>query len=169
MSNQAKQSRTIQLGSDKLLKFFTENLNRIYCAKKHIVARFPEIAELAYFSDIRHAIEETVDDVKKQIRRMDEIYELLGSQNSMSGCTGLAGMIEEIFTVIADQKDDVALRDMAILFYLQNTESIEVTSFQSLQIIARQIKNDEIIQLLQENLDEAREDRKLLQIITEKY
>ncbi|WP_428329243.1 DUF892 family protein [Mucilaginibacter sp.] len=162
-------SRTIHLGDNRLRKFFTDNLDKIYCAKKHMVERFPEIANEAHFSDLNLAILETIEDVKKQIVRMDEIYTILGAQNSITGCGGLAGMIEEAFTAINDQKGDTALRDMAILFYLQNMESIEVASFQVLQMMAVKIKNDEILQLLKENIDEAKDDRMLLLMITAKY
>jgi hypothetical protein len=61
MVNQTGGSRTIHLGNTRLLKFFTDNLDRIYCAKKHMVDRFPEIANEAHFSDLNLAIMETVD------------------------------------------------------------------------------------------------------------
>ena len=169
MKNQTKRSRTIHLGGTRLLKFFTDNLDKIYCAKQHMVSRFPEIASEAHFSDLNFAIMETVDDVKKQIVRIDEIYQLLGAKNSTTGCTGLVGMIEEAFTAIHEQKDDTALRDMSILFYLQNIGSIEVASIQVLQMMAVRMKNPEILQLLKENLDEAKDDRMLLLLITAKY
>ena len=169
METQIERSRFIHLGDTRLLKFFTDNLDKIYCAKQHMVARFPEIASQAHFEDLNQAIMETVDDVKKQIIRMDEIYDRLGAQNKATGCTGLAAMIEEAFTAINEQKGDTALRDMAILFYLQNMESIEVASFQVLQMMAVKMKNAEILQLLKENLDEAKDDRMLLLLITAKY
>ncbi len=159
----------IELGSDRLRKFFIDNLDRIYCAKKHMVDRLPEIADEAYFSDLNHAIHETVDDVKKQIVRMDDIYASLGAKNSTTGCTGLAAMVEEAFTAIKEQKEDPALRDMSILFYMQNMESIEVASFQVLQMMAVKLKNQEIQQLLKENFDEAKDDRILLLMIMAKY
>ncbi|WP_302865245.1 DUF892 family protein [Mucilaginibacter sp. L3T2-6] len=169
MTKYSKRSGTINLGSKRLLDFFISNLDKIYCAKKHMVDRFPEIAGEAHFKDLNYAIMETVDDVKKQIERMNRIYEQLGAENKATGCQGLAGMIEEAFTAIGEQRDDAALRDMAILFYLQNMESIEVASFQVLQILAKKIKNAEITQLLKENLDESKDDRKLLLEITARY
>ncbi|MDB4918160.1 DUF892 family protein [Mucilaginibacter sp.] len=169
MEKQLERSRIIHLGDARLLKFFTDNLDRIYCAKQHMIARFPEIANQAHFKDLNLAIMETVGDVKKQIIRMDEIYARLGVQNLEASCSGLAGMIEEAFIAISEQKDDTALRDMSILFYLQNMESVEVASFQVLQMMAVKMKNPEVLQLLKENLDEAKDDRMLLLLITAKY
>jgi len=169
MENQLQRSRVIYLGDERRLKFFTDNLDKIYCAKKHMIDRFPELASQAYFADLKHAIMETVDDVKKQVARMDIIYDCLGAQNTTTSCNGLIAMVDEAFTTIDEQKGDTALRDMAILFYLQNMESIEVASFQVLQMMAVKMKNDEILQLLTENLDEAKDDRMLLLLITAKY
>jgi hypothetical protein len=56
------------------------------------------------------------------------------------------------------------LRDMSILFYLQNIESMEV-----LRIAAVKLKNKQIKQLLTENVDEAKESRTLLLLISAKY
>lgn len=167
--NNQTRSREAQVGPGKQKRFFIDHLDRIYCAKSHMVESFPGIAGQAHFSDLYYAIMETVDDVRKQIRRMDNIYQLLGTKCSTTSCTGLIGMLEETLSVINDLSDDVQLRDMAILFYLQNIESIEMASFQVLQIVAKNFNNPEISQLLTENFDEAKDDRGLLLMITEKY
>ncbi len=169
MENQTNNLSNVHLGNKRLIKFFLDNLDRIYCAKKHMVEHLPEIADQAYFSDISHALYETIDDVKKQIIRMDDMYARLGTKNNAASCNGLVAMVQEAFEEIKNQKDDAALRDMSILFYMQNIESIEVASFQALQIIGAKIKNEEISQLLKENLDEAKDDRTLLLMITAKY
>ena len=158
-----------QLEPAKLKQFFLDHLDRIYCAKSHMTDSFSAIAKQAHFSDLYLAIMETVDDVKRQICRMDEIYALLGTQCNNSSCGGMIGMLAEAVIDINEITDDVLLRDMAILFYLQNIESIETASFQVLQIIAKKFNNPQVSQLLKENFDEADDDRGLLIIITGKY
>jgi ferritin-like metal-binding protein YciE len=61
------------------------------------------------------------------------------------------------------------LRDMSILFYLQNIESIEMASFQVLRIAAFKIKKPQIKQLLKENYNEAKETKTLLMLVSTKY
>jgi len=61
------------------------------------------------------------------------------------------------------------LRDLSILFYMQNIESVEMASFQVLKMVAVKLKNKQLTQLLTENFDEAKEDRALLLLITKKY
>ncbi|HTK19126.1 MAG TPA: DUF892 family protein [Mucilaginibacter sp.] len=157
------------LKPSQLIDYFVDHLNRIYCAKDHIVSRLPAFAQQASFKDICFAIEETVEDVRKQIERMRKIYVLLSVEPLMGPCLGLTALLDEAATAIQHENGDTMLRDMAILFYLQNIESTEVGSFQVLKMVARKLDNPEIDQLLLENFDEAQDDRNLLLELTKKY
>ena len=145
------------------------HLNRIHCAKTYLVKQLPEVQEIADFRDLKLAIAETIDDVRIQILRMRKIFDLLASKVSIDACKGIIGLIEDTFSAVKQQQPDCWRRDMSILFYLQNIESIEMTSFQILHLTAGQLKNDDIKQLLKENYDEAKSDRALLMLITSKY
>lgn len=157
------------ISQEKLLNYFIDHLDRIYCAKLHLIGQLPLMAEYAAFADLRNAILETCDDIKKQILRMDEIYVILEAGYSSKNCATASGLMEDAFKAIAEKNDDAILRDLSILFYMQNVESIEVSSFKVLQMAAVMLKNKQISQLMQENFDEAREDRKLLLLINAKY
>lgn len=160
---------TINLGPDKLKSFFITHLNRIYCAKTHLVKRLPEIESLAHFDDLKEAVAETTDEVEKQIARMREIYDLLNAEVAIESHNGLTGLVEDAFTAIRQHGADPELRDMSILFYMQNIESVEMTSFQVLQIAAVKLKDPRISELLKENFDAAKEDRALLLMVSAKY
>lgn len=157
------------LNEKQLKAYFSDHLSRIYCSKQHIASRFPELAAGAGFNDIRLAINETVEDVKSQLARMDNIYSRLNEEPRTGRCSGLKALLDEAGAAISEQKDDTTMRDMAILFYLQNIESTEIASFQVLRIIARALDDPQISQLLLENFDESREDRNLLLELTRKY
>ncbi|MDN3583453.1 DUF892 family protein [Mucilaginibacter flavus] len=161
--------RQIQLGSEKLKTFFIDHLNRIYSAKAHLVTRLPQLNDEAYFKDLQLAIRETVEDVEKQMARMDVIYELLDATHTDGNIKGLTGLVDDAFEAIAAQADEAELRDMSIIFYLQNIESMEMASFQILQMAAVKLQNKQVKQLLQENYDEAKADRTLLLLIAAKY
>lgn len=154
---------------EKLLSYFTDHLNLIYCAKLHLVKQLPLMAEYAAFADLRNAILETCEDISKQILRMDEIYVILEAVYSPKNCATASGLLEDSFKAIAEKGEDPILRDLSILFYMQNIESIEVSSFKVLQMAAAVLQNKQVSQLMQENFDEAKEDRKLLVLINAKY
>jgi len=161
--------KNVNLGSQKLEKFFVTHLNRIYCAKLHLVNRLPEIAGLAHFSDLQNAMEETTQQVKMQIDRMKEIYEILNAEVAIESHKGLTGLVEDAFIAVKQQGTDPELRDMSILFYMQNIESVEMTSFQVLQIAAVKLKNKRIGLLLEKNFEAAKADRSLLLLVCAKY
>jgi ferritin-like metal-binding protein YciE len=157
------------LDHERLRNYFIDHLNRICCAKTHLVNRLPEAAVAAHFADVRHAMDETKEDVQKQIERMNGIFELMGAEQSDVACHGMVALLDEALIAIHDQDGDDVLRDMAILFYMQNIESIEQASFQVLQMAAVKLHDKRISQLLKENYEEAKEDRALLLLITSKY
>jgi ferritin-like metal-binding protein YciE len=156
-------------GEERLRKYFLGHLNRICCAKSHLVERFPELSEIANFKDVRNAVIETMGDVENQIVRMHTIFTLLDSAPTHKNCDSMASLLEEAFEAVHELNDDVALRDMAILFYMQSIESIEMASYQVLRMAAVKFRNSKINQLLLINFDEAKEDRALMLLITAKY
>jgi len=167
--DKSKNPEEINLGSEKLKLFFTRHLNRIYFAKAHLVSKLPLLRDEVCFSDLRAAIQDTVDDVEKQMARMELIYELLDTDILKGSIHGLSGLVDDAFEAINEQRNDPEMRDMSIIFYLQNIESIEMASFQVMQMISVKLKNKQIISLLNENYTEAKKDRTLLLLIAAKY
>lgn len=157
------------LHPEKLKVFFINHLNRIYCAKSHLQERLPEIREHAHFTDLVHAVTETMVDVEKQISRMDKIYWLLEIKPGFETCQGIIGLMEDLFTAICRNSAELVMRDLSILFYLQNIESIEMASFKMLNLASPKLGENKIKQLLKDNFNEAKEDLTLLQLISAKY
>lgn len=161
--------KKISLGSGKLLAFFVRHLDRIYAAKLHLVSRLPEIIDQVEFADLRSAICETIEDVGKQLARMELIYSILDAQVSSGSINGVTGLIQDAYEAIEENKGEPEMRDLSIIFYLQNIESVEMASFQILQMAAVGLNNKHISQLLDENYQEAKADRNLLLLISSKY
>lgn len=167
-SNERKSGK-ISVGPEKLRNYFIRNLDKIYAAKTHLVKYLPTIADEANFKDLHHAIIETLEDVEKQIARMDIIYAMLDEERSNANYSGLVGLIDDAFEDIKLHSDDPELRDLSIAFYMQNIESVEMASFQVLEMASIKLHNKQIKQLIRENYDEAKADRTLLLLITAKY
>jgi ferritin-like metal-binding protein YciE len=154
---------------ETIVDFFLEYLNKIFCAKAHLAERLPELAEQAEFRDLKNGILETLDDITKQIARIEEIYVLLNAEPSIKNADDLIGFVENGFENILQQRLSPKMRDMSILFYMSIIESMEVASFKVLQIAALEIPDKQIKQLLRENFDESKADRELFMQITSKY
>jgi ferritin-like metal-binding protein YciE len=157
------------MNREKVRSFFIKHLDRIYTAKKHLISRLPELGTKAYFVDLKMAIDETMIDVEKQIIRMQMIYTLLDAKSASGSINGLSGLIDDAFEAIEEHGEEPELRDLSIIFYLQNIESVEMASFQILQMAAVKLENKQIDRLLEENYKEARSDRALYLLISSKY
>jgi ferritin-like metal-binding protein YciE len=94
-----------------------------------------------------------------QIARIEIIYTLLDAEVTKGSIHGLAGLIEDAFEAINEQTGKPELRDLSIIFYLQNIESVEMAFFQILQMAAVKLKNKHIEQVLKQNHDGAKSDR----------
>lgn len=158
-----------ELSQLELRHFFISHLNRIYCAKSQLTDKLPELARRSHFLDLQQAIEETVEAVKNQIVRMKAIYIKLDAFYHPESCVGLVGVLDEAFQSIGSPDDSPELRDLSVLFYMQNIESIESASFKTMMFVADKLDEPEIAQLLLECYDEAREDKILFKEITQNY
>jgi ferritin-like metal-binding protein YciE len=158
-----------ELSQSEFLHFFISHLHRIYCAKSQLAEKLPELGKRSYFLDLQQAIGETVEIVQLQIQRMREIYVKLDSFYQSESCIGLVGILDEAFQSIGTPGESASVRDLSVLFYMQHIESIEMASFKVLLMVADKLAETEIVQLLQECYDEAREDKALFKEIIKNY
>ena len=170
MEQHPEPANRIELGLINLKAFFTDHLNVIYAAKAHLVEKLPLIAAHVHYSDLHEAILETVTDVQKQMVRLELIMTLLDGEITRENCTAMIGMVDAIFESIQDYTGrDRGLRDLSIANYMQQIESVEMASFQILEMAAVKLKNKQVKKLLKECYNEARTDRILLLLIATKY
>lgn len=158
-----------ELNTQELRHFFISHLNRIYCAKSQLLDKLPELEKRAQFLDLQQAIGETIEVVGLQINRMKDIYILMDDFYRPESCVGLIGILDEAFQSVGAPNESPSLSDLSLLFYMQNIESIEMTSFKMMMLVAEKMQKADIVQLLRECFDEAKDDKILLREITGNY
>lgn len=152
----------------RLLVFFIVHLNKIYCAKQHLSTRLPQLLEEAHFEVLKSAIEQTVHHVDKELSRLEIIYTLLDAE--FADCSGTElNLFDGAFEAIQHQPLEKELTDLSILFYLQNIESIQMASFQILQMAAIRLGSKALVSLIKENYEDAKGNRVLLLHLTSQY
>lgn len=150
-------------------QLFIHQLNRVNCTKGYLIRNLPILEKIASFKNMKLAIQEDLDDVKKQQLRIDEMYALLNSKASDEGCDVIKSVIEEAFNLGNNSGKSTIVNDMDIILYMQLIENIELTSFRMLKQIAHFMKNAQITQMLIECCDENSDNDKLFTLITEEY
>ncbi|MGY3212039.1 DUF892 family protein [Mucilaginibacter sp. HD30] len=159
----------INLGGDELKEYFLLHLNKVFCAKQHLLLQLPRLAALAAFQDLKDALAETTVEIKRQLARMKDIFGSLNAEQAPDDCKGIKRLIDDVFEDIDLQRGSQRLQDMSIIYYLQNIESLQIASFQALKMAAVKFNNKEVNSLLDENFKEAQAERELLLLLSAKY
>lgn len=159
----------LKLDESALKRLFLQQLDNVYCIKKHLVKILPALAENATFPDLKAAILESADQIKLQILRMDVIYKIYGASYTDHTCIGVKTLSLETYLATRVKKQSLVERDLALLLHLQITESVEVAYFTVLKNIAINLDNAETNTLLEQNLGSAVECKKLYELIAREY
>jgi ferritin-like metal-binding protein YciE len=159
----------LKLEEASLKKVFLMQLGNIFSVKTYLIANLPLISESASFHDLRHAIFESIGDIQVQLLRMNVIYKLIGERYRPQQCMGVRGLTTEIFVAIKTPDLSHLERDLLLLYHLNNLQSIEISSFTFLHEIAESMPLEDMSMLLRQNLDMAKDNKELFELITREY
>jgi ferritin-like metal-binding protein YciE len=154
-------------GAEKLQSFFMEHLNRLYCAKAHIVERLPDIVDAARYKGIKTDISTAIELAELQVTKMDQIYGLFNARYSFENVNGLIEFLERSFTAFQWNMADPELSAIMIISYLGFIECLETTSVHILKLLAIKLKNEKVTQMLKDNF--VKVDRTLTSQLTNIY
>jgi ferritin-like metal-binding protein YciE len=138
----------MELESERMELFFIEHLNRLYCAKAHLIERLEEFADENKFGDIKPIIIETIHQSEKQVGVIDQIFELLNTHYSFEKCASLVLFMEESFSSSRSNINDPYLFYILIISYLQKVESVQTDACSLLQLMANKMNRANIKALL---------------------
>lgn len=135
-----------------LRETFLEELGTICDAEKQLLKALPKMAQGAGQEEVRHALEEHLEQTEQQSERLEQVFEILGEEPRTSSCKAMQGLIQETEQIIKEHHGDAALICAA-----QKIEHYEIASYGSLQSWARLLGEEDAADLLEETLDEERD------------
>ena len=129
-------------------------LKDIYSAEKQLVEALPQVAQAVDSDDLEEAINEHLDETKKQVTRLEKIFERLGiSKTDSTKCVAMQGLVEETKKTIQEfQRSPV--RDSALIISCQKIEHYEIAAYGSLCELADVLGERRILDLLEQTLQE---------------
>lgn len=149
-------------------KVFVHNLNRLYFAKRYLDQKMPHLIEMASFKALKLGMTEFWHDVKKQIVRMEEIFEMIQEQPSDGNCNPLKAIVKDEFC-LSDKYEFPIFHDMDLIMYIQILENINITTYSLLKTVAQRLNYKHIEQLLTECFDESVDNNELFELIAKEY
>jgi ferritin-like metal-binding protein YciE len=128
-------------------------LQDIYYAEHQITKALPKLVEKATNRDLKQTINSHLDETKKQIDRLDQVFKKLGQSPKGVDCPAIDGLIKETNELTGEIEDKQVL-DAAIVGSAQAVEHYEIARYGTVIAWAEELGHDEITRLLTTNLNE---------------
>ena len=142
-------SKDIQTMDDLLL----HGLQDIYYAENQIVKALPKLIDKATNRDLSKGLTDHLEETKKQITRLDQVFEKLGENPKGVKCPAIDGLIAEADELAGEVADKEVL-DAGIVGSAQSVEHYEIARYGTLIAWAESLGRDDVIRLLTTNLNE---------------
>ena len=146
-----------------LTDLLIEELQDIYDAEQQLLKALPKMAEAAFAEELQQAFQLHTEETREQVRRIEEVFELMKIPAQGKHCPAMAGLIEEAEELLNEERNaDPTVLDAALIVAAQKVEHYEIAGYGSARTFAETLGAREVANLLQQTLDEEAEtDRKL--------
>jgi len=132
---------------------FLHGLRDIYYAENQIIKALPQMIEQATNRDLSKGLRSHLEETRKQVERLDKVFEKLGQQPSGTQCPAIDGIITEANETAGDV-DDKAILDAALVAAAQAVEHYEICRYGTLIAWAGQLGHEDVVRFLTTNLNE---------------
>jgi ferritin-like metal-binding protein YciE len=152
---------------DSLRKLYVEELKDLYSAEKQILQALPKMAKKASNPELKKVFEEHLEVTRRQVERLDMIFEELGKSPRGKKCKGMEGLLEESREIMLEDMEPEVL-DAALIAAAHRVEHYEIAGYGTVCIYAQLLGDSQAANLLQQTLDEEGETDKRLTELAEK-
>jgi ferritin-like metal-binding protein YciE len=149
-----------------LQALFLHQLKDTYFAENAILKALPQMAEAAQSEELKGAFAVHLKETEGQVKRLDQVFQILGERPDGVECKAIQGIIEEGQEVLREFSDGEAL-DAGLIAAAQAIEHYEITRYGTLLAWAKQLGMSEAERLIQETLVEEENTDELLSELAE--
>jgi ferritin-like metal-binding protein YciE len=150
----------------QLDELFLDGLKDLYFAEKKILTALPKMAKAAESEALADAFEKHRGETEFQVKRLEQVFELLDEQAKGKNCPAIMGIIEEGQEIMKDYKGSPAL-DAGLLAAAQSVEHYEIARYGTLKAWAKELGLNDAVNLLDETLSEELKTDKALTSLAE--
>jgi ferritin-like metal-binding protein YciE len=145
---------------------FLHQLQDIYYAENQLVKALPKMADKATDKQLKQGFLTHLEETKTHVQRLEQVFQMHGSQAKAVDCPAIDGIIEEAEEV-AGEVDDKRVLDAALIGAAQAVEHYEIARYGTLIAWAKQLGRSDCAAVLQKNLDEEKAADKKLTTLAE--
>ena len=149
---------------DSLHDLYVEELKDLYNAENQLLKALPRMARAATAPELKSAFTEHLTVTRKQVERLDQIFEELGVSPKGKKCKAMEGLVEE-GKEVTQEDGEPSVIDAALIAAAQRVEHYEMAGYGCVRTFANLLGYQDAAALLQETLDEEGEaDKKLTEL-----
>ncbi len=145
---------------------YVEELRDLYSAENQLLKALPRMAKAASNGQLKAAFTEHLEVTRKQVERLDQIFEELGVKAKGKKCKAMEGLIEEGKEII-DEDAEPEVKDAALIAAAQRVEHYEMAGYGCVRTFAKRLGYEDAAELLQQTLEEESETDKNLTTLAE--
>lgn len=140
----------------ELKDLFIDSLKDIYWAENALVSALPKMADNATDPGLASAVLEHLDVTKNQVKRLEQVFDLLGEKAEGKKCEAMAGLLKEGDSILLETTPG-AVRDAGIIAASQKIEHYEIATYGTLVAFAKTLGENDAAKLLTQTLAEEKE------------
>lgn len=165
-SNERKETASPK-ENGKLREFFVDQLKDIYWAEQALQKALKKLMGAATSPKLVKAFEKHAKETEGQIKILEQVFEEMGEKAEAKKCEAMDGIIKEADSVIKDTEKDTYTRDAGLIMASQKAEHYEIASYGTLVVLAQQMGEERVAELLEKILGQEKKTDITLTIIAE--
>jgi ferritin-like metal-binding protein YciE len=130
-----------------------DEIKDLYSAEKQLTKAIPKMAKGSNNEELSAAFEAHLKETEGQIQRLEQVAKLLETSPTGKKCKGMEGVIEEGAEALEEDGDEHVL-DLGIIGAGSRVEHYEMAGYTTAINLAKQMGEDEVVELLTQNLNE---------------
>jgi len=141
------------MNSNSLRDLLVEELKDVYHAENQLLKALPKMAKAAQNEQLEAAFLTHLKQTETQVKRLEQVFKLLGEPVKGKLCHAMKGLIEEGAEAIADH-DASPMRDAQLIGAAQRVEHYEIAAYGTMRTFAKDLGEAKVAALLQTTLNE---------------
>ena len=154
------------MAENNLNALFLHQLKDTYFAENAIIKALPKLADAARSEELKGAFRLHLEETKKQVERLDRVFEIVGEKPEGVECKAIQGIIAEGDEVLENFGGGDAI-DAGLISAAQAVEHYEITRYGTMLAWAKQLGLDDAAELLKETLVEEENTDEILSELAE--
>ena len=147
--------RITSLKLESVKDLLIAELRDLHNAEEQLVEALPKMAEAASSTELKNAFNHHLEETRKHVTRLDEVFERLAEKANSETCEAMKGLVKEGEEFIK-AKGQPDVRDAGLIGAAQRVEHYEMAGYGTARTLAKRLGLNDIADTLQKTLEEER-------------